>query len=85
MRNFHLPLPEGTYAELQAAAEQARLPATAIARAAISDWLRVTKRAARRKAVLEYAAEMAGTVFDMDAELETAAADHLRRSARRSK
>jgi hypothetical protein len=35
LRNFHLPLPERTYAALRAEAERVQLPATTIAREAI--------------------------------------------------
>jgi hypothetical protein len=73
-KNFHLPLPERTYDELRAEAERARLPATALAREAISTWLRARKKMARRRAVMEYATRMAGTRFDLDAVLEAAAA-----------
>ena len=79
MKNFHLPLPEGTYAELRAEAERSRLPATTVAREAISAWLRARKKAARRKAVMEYATDMAGTHFDLDAMLESAAIEELLR------
>ena len=77
MKNFHLPLPEGTYAELRAAAERAQLPATTIAREAISLWLRATRKAARRQAVRQYAAGMAGTQSDLDPVLEAAAIEEL--------
>jgi hypothetical protein len=40
MRNFHLPLPERTYALLRAEAERARVPATTLAREAIDAWLK---------------------------------------------
>ncbi len=77
VKNFHLPLPEGTYAQLRAEAERARLPATTIAREAISLWLRARKKAARRKAIVEYATGMAGTHFDVDPVLEAAAIEEL--------
>jgi hypothetical protein len=77
--NFHLPLPEGTYAELRAEAERAQIPATTIAREAISEWLRARKKAARRRAVMEYAANMAGTRFDLDPRVESAAVEELMR------
>ena len=79
MKNFHLPLPEGTYAELRAEAERAQLPATTIAREAISLWLRAKRKATRRKAVMKYAAGMAGTHFDLDPVLESAAIQELMR------
>ena len=80
MKNFHLPLPEGTYDELRAEAERAQLPATTVAREAISTWLRARKKTARREAVMEYAARMAGTRFDLDLVLEAAAIEQLMRT-----
>ena len=85
MKNFHLPLPEGTYDELRAEAERARLPATTVAREAISSWLRARKKTARRQAVMEYAARMAGTQFDLDPLLEAAAIEELGRTDRGAK
>jgi predicted transcriptional regulator len=77
MRNFHLPLPEETYAHLQAEAERMRVPATALARQALDVWLRQQLRKARRDAIAAYAAEMAGGHLDLDTELESAAIEHL--------
>ena len=85
MKNFHLPLPEGTYHELRAEAERAQLAATTVAREAISSWLRARKKAARRLAVMEYAARVAGTRFDLDPILEAAAIEELMRTAREAK
>lgn len=85
MKNFHLPLPKGTYDELRAEAERAQLPATTVAREAISSWLRARKKAARRQAVMEYAARMSGTRFDLDPILEAAAIEELVRSDRGAK
>jgi len=82
MKNFHLPLPEQTYDELRAEAERAQLPATTIARGAISDWLKARKRIERRKAVMEYAAAMAGTRFDLDPALESAGIEELMKNGR---
>jgi hypothetical protein len=82
MKNFHLPLPEQTYDELRVEAELARVPATTIAREAISDWLRTRKRIERRKAVMEYATAMAGTRFDLDPALESAGVEALMKTAR---
>jgi hypothetical protein len=72
VKNFHIPLPEEAYADLRAEAERAQQPATALAREAIELWLRARKKA-RRTAVASYAAEMAGTEFDLDVQLESAA------------
>jgi hypothetical protein len=47
-------------------------------------WLRARKKAVRRKAVGEYAARVAGTPFDLDPHLKTAAVEQLMRSDRES-
>ena len=38
MKNFHLPLPEETYAELCSEAERVQVPITTVARGAIVFW-----------------------------------------------
>jgi len=80
MKNFHLPLPERTYDDLRAEAERVRLPATTVAREAISSWLRARRKVARRQALTEYAARMAGTQFDLDPILEASAIEELMRT-----
>ena len=85
MKNFHVPLPDETYDHLRAAAERSKVPATAIAREAIDWWLREQERKARHAAIASYAAEMAGTPLDFDAEMEAAASEHLIRSGKTAK
>lgn len=77
MRNFHLPLPDQTYSQLRAEAERLQAPATALAREAIDLWLRQQMRQARHDGIAAYAAEMSGTAFDLDADLEAAGVEHL--------
>jgi hypothetical protein len=77
MKNFHLPLPEQTYMGLRAEAERTGVPATTLAREAVDWWLRQQGRKARHDAIAAYAAEMAGTRLDLDAELESAAIEHI--------
>ena len=77
MKNFHLPLPEQTYMGLRAEAERTGVPATTLAREAVDWWLRQQARQARHEAIASYAAEMAGTRLDLDADLESAGIDHL--------
>jgi hypothetical protein len=77
MKNFHLPLPEQTYTCLRAEAERAQVPATALAREAIDWWLREQWRKARHDRIAAYAAEMAGTDFDLGPDLEAAGIEHL--------
>lgn len=76
-RNFHLPLPEETYAQLRAEAERAQVPATMLAREAIDLWLRHQLRRARHRAISAYAVDMAGTHLDLDKDLESAGVEHL--------
>jgi hypothetical protein len=85
MKNFHLPLPEETYSHLKAEAERAQLPATILAREAIDSWLRQQLRKARHEAIANYAAEMAGSRFDLDSDLESAGIEHLVKTARKPK
>ena len=77
MKNFHLPLPEQTWSGLRAEAERAQVPATALAREAIDWWLREQAKKARREQIAAWAAEMAGTDLDLDADLEAAGIEHL--------
>ena len=83
MKNFHLPLPEQTYGNLRAEAERAKIPATILAREAIDSWLRQQLRKARHDAISTYAAEMAGTNFDLDPDLESAGIEHLLKTGRK--
>jgi hypothetical protein len=83
MKNFHLPLPEQTYAQLRAQAERARVPATTLAREAIDAWLRNQLRQARHDSIAAYAAEIAGTDLDLDSELESAGIQHLVKTGKR--
>ena len=77
MKNFHLPLPQETYAHLKAEAERMRIPATTLTREALDCWLRQQLRKARQDAIAAYAAEMAGTDLDLDSDLESATIEHL--------
>ena len=85
MKNFHLPLSEQTYGHLRAEAERAQVPATVLAREAIDLWLRQQRRKARHDQIAAYAAEMAGTDADLDADLEAAGIEHLVRSGKTRK
>ena len=82
MKNFHLPLPDQTYANLRAEAERMQVPATTLAREAVDWWLRQQFRKARQNAIAAYAAEMAGTDLDLDPNLESGAIEHLLRAGK---
>ena len=77
MKNFHLPLPEQTYMSLRAEAARTGVPATTLAREPVDWWLRQQGRKARHDAIAAYTAKMAGTVLDLDAELESTAVEHI--------
>jgi len=85
MKNFHVPLPEETYARLRTAAERSQVPATALAREAIDFWLRQELRKARHHAIAAFAADRAGTSLDLDDELEAAGIEHLVATGKASK
>ena len=85
MKNFHLPLPEQTYSQLRAEAERTQVPATILAREAIDLWLRHQLRVARHSAISAFAAEMAGSSFDLDTDLESAGVEHLLKTGKESK
>jgi hypothetical protein len=53
------------------------VPATTLAREAVDCWLRQQARKARHDAITAYATEMAGTRLDLDADLESAAIEHI--------
>jgi hypothetical protein len=82
MKNFHLPLPEETYIALRAEAKRTGVPATTLAREAVDWWLRQQARKARHDAIAAYATEMAGTRFDLETDLESAAIEHMLNTGR---
>jgi hypothetical protein len=75
VRNFHLPLPEALYRRLRAAAERANQPATVVARYAIESWLRQQRKEVLREAIAAYAVDVAGSLEDLDPELEAASVE----------
>jgi len=85
MKNFHVPLPDETYERLRTAAQRSKVPATSLAREAIDSWLRDQLRKTRSEAIAAYAAEMAGSSFDLDPKLEAAGVEHLLKSGKSSK
>jgi hypothetical protein len=89
VKNFHLPLPPSTYADLRAEAERCGVPATTVAREAIAIGLGAKRKLARRRAIREYAEAMAGTPFDLDPALEAAGIEEIlgveRKSGRKAK
>jgi hypothetical protein len=70
--NFHIPLPQELHEMLRAESEASGEPATNLAREALSDWLKRRKRERRHAEIAAFAAEHAGTSFDLDPDLEAA-------------
>jgi hypothetical protein len=85
VKNFHLPLPDETYASLQAEAERAQVPATALAREAINCWLKQQMRKTRHEQIAAWAAEFSGSELDLDRDLEAAGIEHLAKTDKRKK
>jgi hypothetical protein len=77
MKNFHLPLPDQVYDALKVEAQRSRIPTTSMARQAIQSWLAARRKAARKQAIADYAAEQAGTELDLDRSLEAATVEFL--------
>lgn len=70
--NFHLPLPQELHEMLRAESEASGEPATNVAREALTDWLKRRKRERRHAEIAAFAAEHAGTAFDLDRDFEEA-------------
>ena len=83
LRNFHIPLPEGLYRKLRDEAEEIQQPATVVARRAIEAWLRGRRKAVLREAIATCAAGSAGTLADLDPDLEAASLEQWRKRKRR--
>ena len=77
-RNFHLPLPDELYAELEAEATRKREPLTRVVRSALEKHVAAERRAALHLAIARYADSMAGSTADLDPGLEAASIEHLR-------
>jgi hypothetical protein len=70
--NFHLPLSPELHQMLRLESQVSGEPATNLAREALVDWLRRRKKERRHAEIAAFAAENAGTIFDLDRELEEA-------------
>ena len=75
--NFHLPLPQELHEMLRAESEASGEPATNLAREALADWLKRRKKERRHAEIVAFAAEHAGTGFDLDPDLEAAGIEVL--------
>jgi predicted DNA-binding protein len=75
--NFHVPLPEPVYNRLRDLAQRQHRPATQLAKQAVEYWLEEQERLAVHEEIAAYAAQQAGSVDDLDEELESASLEHL--------
>ena len=78
MVNFHLPLPRDLHEELREKAERSGQPATALAHDALRTVLAHQRRRRLHAQIAEFAAEQAGSAFDLDEDLERAAVEVLK-------
>lgn len=69
--NFHLPLPADVRDLLREEVARSGRPATAIAREALTEWLRERRKSRLREEIAAYATACAGTPADLDEELES--------------
>lgn len=77
LRNFHVPLPEDLYSKLRSESERSKIPATAMVRHAIENWLHQREKAALKEAIANYAVQHAGTAVDLDQDIEAASIEYL--------
>lgn len=76
-RNFHVSLSAQTYTRLRVEAVRQNKPATQLVKQAVEYWLAEQERLALHEEIAAYAAEHAGTVADLDEDMERAAVEFL--------
>ena len=77
IHNFHVPLPEPVYTRLRDLAQRQHRPATQLAKQAVEYWLEEQERLALHEEIAVYATQQAGSVDDLDEELEAASLEHF--------
>ena len=77
MRSVNLPLPDGVHSGLRAEAERRKRPVTSLAREVLEQWLQTQARVSRDEAIRAFAAQYAGTSFDLSPDLESAGIEKL--------
>lgn len=75
--NFHVPLPSGVYSRLRSEAERQHKPATQLVKQVIEYWLEEQEQQALHDEIARYAADVAGTSYDLDEQMESASLEHL--------
>lgn len=77
IHNFHIPLSEQLYSRLREVAKRQHRPATQMAKQAVEYWLEEQEKLALHEEIASYAANAAGSVDDLDNQLEAASLEHL--------
>lgn len=77
IHNFHIPLPEQLYTRLREAAKRQHRPATQMAKQAVEYWLEEQEKLILHEEIANYAANAAGSVEDLDRQLEAVSLEHL--------
>ena len=77
MQDFHLRLTNDLFEQLRAESEKVGIPATVLAREALSTWLHARNRLRLRNELTAYAAAEAGSSYDLDLGLEAAGIEAL--------
>jgi hypothetical protein len=78
-RKLHLPLAPDLHDALFDEARAEGIPAVRLARSVIENWLRERRRARQTEEIRRFAAQWAGTEFDLDRDLEAGGCEHLRK------
>ena len=81
VRKMNLPLPGPLHAALFREARRSGVPATRLAREILSRWLAERARAEEAEEIRCFAIEHAGSDLDLDAELESAGLEVLRKGS----
>lgn len=81
--NFHVPLPPKLYAALRKTAEREGRPATQLAREAIARFILMQRRREIEGELRAYVAATAGSLDDLDPDIEAASLEVLRPPRRR--
>ena len=80
-KNLHVPIPIALHDELRRMAAHLGKPATVVAREAIEHHLKQLRKQAVDAEITRWASEVAGSVLDLDPELEAAGLEFLRDNA----
>lgn len=77
IHNFHVPMPEQLYTRLRDLAQRQHRPATHLAKQAVEYWLEEQEKLSLHEEIAAYAKQNAGTVDDLDEQLEASSLEHF--------